>query len=50
MHETLVVLARQRNALVHHKIEVKLGDRTILEGSGFERKTLDEEQLAEAFL
>jgi len=44
MHETLTVLARQRNALVHHKIELRVGEKKVLEGSGFERKSYEEEQ------
>lgn len=41
LHETLTMLSRQRNALVHHKIELKVGDTKVLKGSGFERKTYD---------
>jgi hypothetical protein len=44
LHETLTILSRQRNALVHHKIELKVGDKKVLEGSGFERKPHAEEQ------
>ncbi len=44
LHETLVMLSRQRNALVHHKIELEVNGTKLLEGSGFERKQYDEEQ------
>ena len=44
LHETLTMLSRQRNALVHHKIDLEINGKKILEGSGFERKRYDEEQ------
>jgi hypothetical protein len=37
------MLSRQRNAFVHHKIELKIDGTRVLEGSGFERKKYDEE-------
>ncbi len=44
MHEALIMLARQRNALVHHKIELEINGTKVLEGSGFVRRPYDEEQ------
>src|SRR5207249_4736296 len=44
IHETLTMLSRQRNSLVHQKIELEVGGARLLEGSGIERKPYDEEQ------
>jgi hypothetical protein len=33
------MLSRQRNALVHYKIELKVNGTKVLDGSGFRRKT-----------
>jgi hypothetical protein len=44
MHEALIMLARQRNALVHHKIELEIDGTKVLEGSDFVRRPHDEEQ------
>jgi len=43
IHETLVQLIRQRNALVHHKIELEVNGKKVLEGSPFERLPYHEE-------
>ena len=43
LYESLVHLAKQRNSLVHHKIELKLNGTKVLDGSGFERKAYAEE-------
>lgn len=43
LHESLTMLCRQRNALVHHKIELKVDGAKVLEGSGFERTPYTEE-------
>jgi hypothetical protein len=44
LHETLVQLCRQRNALVHHKIDLVFNGANVLNGSGFQRKVHSEEQ------
>jgi hypothetical protein len=44
LHETLVMLSRQRNALVHYKIELKVDNIKVLEGSDFQRKRYEEER------
>jgi len=44
LHETLTMLSRQRNALVHLKIELTVDGKKVLEGTDFERKHYDEEQ------
>jgi hypothetical protein len=44
IHETLRMLARQRNAFVHYKIDLEVGGKRILKGSVFERNSYDEEQ------
>lgn len=44
LHEALLRLTRQRNALVHHKIELEMNGTKVLEGSGFERASYAEEQ------
>ncbi len=44
LHETLVTLSRQRNALVHYKIELKVDNIKVLEGSDFQRKRYEEER------
>jgi hypothetical protein len=43
LYESLIHLARQRNSLVHHKIELTHNGTKVLDGSGFERKTYAEE-------
>ena len=43
LYESLVVLARQRNALVHYKLELTVDGKKVLDGSGFERKRHAEE-------
>lgn len=43
LYESLVKLARQRNALVHHKVQLHVNGVKALEGSGFERKPYNEE-------
>lgn len=43
LHETLTMLSRQRNALLHLKIELTVEGKKILEGSEFERKHYHEE-------
>jgi hypothetical protein len=43
LHETLTMLSRQRNALVHLKIELTVEGKKILEGSEFERKQYQDE-------
>ena len=45
LHETLLQINRQRNALVHHKIELEVDGKKVLEGSGFERSTYAGEQM-----
>jgi hypothetical protein len=42
MFETLSHLTKQRNALVHNKIHLQVGDKTLLEGSKFERRSFQE--------
>jgi hypothetical protein len=37
LHETLVLLTQQRNALMHHKIELSIDNQRVLEGSKFTR-------------
>lgn len=44
LHQTLVMLARQRNALVHYKIDLEVDGTKVLKGSGFERERYDKEQ------
>jgi len=44
LHETLIVLTQQRNALMHHKIELTVGDQRVLEGSKFTRGAYDAER------
>jgi hypothetical protein len=44
IHETLSMLSRQRNSLVHHNIELTVDDKKVLDGSGFERRTPAEER------
>jgi len=44
LHETLTSLCRQRNALVHHKIELTMGGAKVLRGSPFQRQGYDQEQ------
>ena len=44
LHETMNMLSRQRNALVHLKIELTVEGNKLLEGTDFERKRYDEEQ------
>ena len=44
LHETLTMLSRQRNALVHLKIELTVDGNKVLEGTDFERKRYAEEQ------
>jgi len=44
LHETLTMLSRQRNALVHLKIKLTVDGNKVLEGSDFERKRYDEER------
>ncbi len=43
LYETLVLLSRQRNALVHLKINLDVNGAKVLDGSGFERKPYREE-------
>jgi hypothetical protein len=43
IYESLVKLARQRNSLVHHKVQLHVNGVKALEGSGFERRTYAEE-------
>ena len=43
LHETLVMLARQRNALVHNKIELTVENQQILAGSNVLRHGYEEE-------
>jgi hypothetical protein len=43
IHETLTMPSRERNALVHHKIEVSVEGKKVLDGSDFERKPVDQE-------
>ncbi len=43
LHETLTMLSRQRNALVHLKIELTVEGKKVFEGSAFERKHYNEE-------
>jgi hypothetical protein len=38
LDKTLSYLSRQRNALVHNKIELHIDDKRVLEGSGIARK------------
>ena len=42
LFETLNHLAKRRNALVHNKVHLRVGDKTLLEGSKFERLTFQE--------
>jgi len=42
LFETLNHLTKRRNALVHNKIHLHIGDKKILEGSKFERMTFQE--------
>lgn len=42
MFETLRQLTRQRNALVHHKIQVSVDGEKFMEGSGFPHESLQE--------
>jgi len=44
MHETLTTLMRERNAIVHMKIDIEVAGNTLIEGSSFERKPYPEEQ------
>ena len=44
IHETLNMLSRQRNALVHLKIELTVDGNKVFKGTEFERKRYDEEQ------
>ena len=44
LHETLTMLYRQRNALVHLKIELTVEGNKVLEGTDFERKHYAEER------
>jgi hypothetical protein len=44
LNETLTMLSRQRNALVHLKIELTVDGNKLLEGTDFERKRFDEER------
>jgi hypothetical protein len=44
LHETLTMLSRQRNALVHLKIELTVEGNKVLEGTDFERKHYAEER------
>jgi hypothetical protein len=37
IHETLITLIRQRNALVHYKIRLEVDGKRVLDGSPFER-------------
>ena len=43
LHETLVVLARQRNALVHSKIELTVDNQRLLSGFNVKRQGYEEE-------
>lgn len=43
LHETLIQLNKQRNALVHHKIELQVNGTKVLEGSDFTRAAYSEE-------
>lgn len=43
LYESLVKLAKQRNALVHHKVQLHVNGVKALDGSGFERKPYGEE-------
>ncbi len=38
IHETLGYLCKQRNALVHHKIDLRVDGQKVLDGSGFKRE------------
>jgi hypothetical protein len=44
LNETLNTLSRQRNALVHLKIELRVDGNKLLEGTDFERRRFDEER------
>jgi hypothetical protein len=44
LHESLTMLSRQRNALVHLKIELTVDGNKVLEGTDFERKHSGEER------
>ena len=44
LHEALVCLVKQRNALVHHKIELQFNGAKVLEGSNFQRQSYEAEQ------
>ena len=44
LHEALVTLAKQRNAIVHMKIDIEVGGSKLIEGSEFDRKAYPEEQ------
>jgi len=43
LHESLTVLAKQRNAIVHMKIELEVAGTRLLEGSDFQRGPYPEE-------
>jgi hypothetical protein len=44
LHETISMLTRQRNALVHYKIELEVDGIKVLKGSDFKRNRYNEEQ------
>ena len=43
LYETLVKLAKQRNALVHHKVQLHVNGVKTLDGSGFQREQYHKE-------
>ena len=43
MHETLNSLVKDRNALMHHKIELEMNGKKVLKGSRFDRKEYAQE-------
>jgi hypothetical protein len=45
LNETLIKLSRQRNALVHLKIELTVDGNKLLKGSDFERRRFDEDRV-----
>lgn len=42
LFETLSHLVRRRNSLVHYKIDLRVGDKTVLDGAKFERLTFQQ--------
>lgn len=42
LFETLNHLTKQRNALMHHKVHLHVGDKKVIEGSKFERFSIQE--------